>query len=299
MATNLTTENIKTIAQLDALSSSDIAGDDLILVQDVSASSYKKATLLSAVDNIASPVRTTAQTLTDDQKSQARSNIGLGNVDNTSDANKTVKSAKNASYFAICSTAAATKAKTVVISGFSLVAGARITVKFTNGNTYGTATGTASNIIAAGSCPTLNVQSTGAKKIYVGGEPAGEGFINSGDVHDFVYDGTNWCDVTADVIYKGGNDTDGYYEKKRNGKITQRFYKAKGSAAFDVTFPIVFTNTNYVTFGTCIQSSDSFSIGIRVVSKTVSKVRLYRWFEAGSTASGSTDSASDFMISGT
>ena len=56
--------------------------------------------------------------------------------------------------FGTCSTAAATAAKTVSITTgtFSLEAGARVTVKFSNANTAGT--------------PTLNVNSTGAKNIF-------------------------------------------------------------------------------------------------------------------------------------
>ena len=56
------------------------------------------------------------------------------------------------SYYGTCSTAAATAAKTVSLSGFSLFTGATVAVMFSNGNT-------AAN-------PTLNINSTGAKTIY-------------------------------------------------------------------------------------------------------------------------------------
>lgn len=204
---------------------------------------------------------------TDNPHSVTKAQVGLGNCDNTADANKTVSKANtlntarnidgmsfngssNIVHFGTCSTAAGTAAKTVAITGFTLAAGSRISVKFTNGNTAGTAKGTSSNVIAVSSAPTLNVNSTGAKTIYVGGEPAGEGFINSGDVHDFVYDGTNWCDVTADVIYKGGNDTDGYYEKKRNGLIVQR--KISKTDTPDWYYPIRYSyepNIIYTKYG--------------------------------------------------
>lgn len=125
-------------------------------------------------------------------------------------------------HWGTCDTAAATQAKVVSCAGFSLAAGSRITVKFTNGNTSGSVKGnTTTNIIPQASAPTMNVNGTGAKQIKVGGEFAGEGFINAGDVHDFVYDGTFWNDVTADVIYQGGDATNGYYVKKRNGLIEQ------------------------------------------------------------------------------
>ena len=56
------------------------------------------------------------------------------------------------SYYGTCSTAAATAAKTVSLSGFSLFTGVTVAVMFSNGNT-------AAN-------PTLNINSTGAKTIY-------------------------------------------------------------------------------------------------------------------------------------
>jgi len=82
----------------------------------------------------------------------------------------------NITHFGECSTAAATAAKTVSCTGFTLATGARITVKFTNANTAASAT--------------LNVNSTGAKAIYYRGSALQAGAINAGIVADFVYDGT-------------------------------------------------------------------------------------------------------------
>ena len=84
--------------------------------------------------------------------------------------------------YASCSTAAATAAKTADITSgtFSLETGAFVSVKFANKNT-------ANN-------PTLNINGTGAKNIYING-----GQITSGGnkavlagVCDFRYDGTQW-----------------------------------------------------------------------------------------------------------
>lgn len=78
-----------------------------------------------------------------------------------------------------CTTAAATAAKTVTYDGFSLVTGATILVKFTNGNS-------ASN-------PTLNVNSTGAKSInWNGNNIASSSIIKSYTVYELVYDGSYW-----------------------------------------------------------------------------------------------------------
>lgn len=81
-----------------------------------------------------------------------------------------------------CSTAAGTAAKTVSITTgtFSLEAGARVSVKFTNANTADT--------------PTLNVGSKGAKNIFHKGAKittGGNKALLAGIV-DFIYDGTQW-----------------------------------------------------------------------------------------------------------
>ena len=84
--------------------------------------------------------------------------------------------------YGVCSTAAATAAKTVTIdySGtLTLFAGLTIRVKFTNGNTAAS--------------PTLNVNGTGAVSIMKFGVSAVSSFAwNAGLVVTFVYDGTNW-----------------------------------------------------------------------------------------------------------
>ena len=88
-------------------------------------------------------------------------------------------------HFGTCDTAAATAAKTVSLDDFSLVTGARILVKFTNSNTA--------------SSPTLNVNSTGAVRIYLRvNKTAGTTNVTSweaGDTVEFVYDGSYWRKV--------------------------------------------------------------------------------------------------------
>lgn len=136
--------------------------------------------------------------------------VGLGNVDNTADANKSVKSATSATsatkaaqlttaraidgvsfngtaditHFGTCSTAAATAAKTVALTGFTLVTGARIAVKFTITNTAAK--------------PTLNVNSTGAKAIMYRGANITAGYLAANRVYEFVYDGTDW-ELVGDI----------------------------------------------------------------------------------------------------
>ena len=131
-----------------------------------------------------------------------KSDVGLGNVDNTADANKNVLSATklttartidgisfdgtaNIDHYGECPTAAATAAKVVTLSearGFTLGPGASLYIKFQYSNTA--------------TSPTLNVNSTGAKSIYRYGSTApGVTTVNSwqaGSVVHLVYDGTAW-----------------------------------------------------------------------------------------------------------
>lgn len=84
--------------------------------------------------------------------------------------------------FGICDTAASTATKTVSIDSgtFALVRGAKVTVKFTNKNTA--------------SSPSLNVNSTGAKRIQHNGAliaSASNKNLLYGTL-DFVYDGSYW-----------------------------------------------------------------------------------------------------------
>lgn len=87
------------------------------------------------------------------------------------------------SAYGECSTAAATAAKTVDMTGFTtLIKGATIHVKFTNSNTVAN--------------PTLNVNNTGAKHIKRYGttapSTAASNSWNGGSVISFTYDGTYW-----------------------------------------------------------------------------------------------------------
>ena len=89
----------------------------------------------------------------------------------------TVKSIQ--ANYATCTTAGATVAKVASAPDFTLYKGAAISIKFTYANT-------ADN-------PTLNVNGTGAKPIYVGNTRMTKDLgWKAQDVVSFVYDGTNW-----------------------------------------------------------------------------------------------------------
>ncbi len=143
-----------------------------------------------------------------------------------------------ANRFGTCSTAAGTAAKTVsVTSGtFSLEAGARVSVKFSNANTAST--------------PTLNVGGTGAKNIYHKGSKITTG-NNKGllcGTVDFIYDGTQYHIIGADTE---GMATDGS--------------NASNSVIFSGTFTVgsrasgSIVGTNSVAAGNTATASGSFA----------------------------------------
>lgn len=95
-------------------------------------------------------------------------------------------------HYGSCSTAAGTAAKAVAVTGFKLVTGAQVTVKFT-------VTNTASN-------PTLNVNSTGAKAIYYRGAAIAKGYLVANHTYDFRYNGTQYelvGDIDTNTTYSG------------------------------------------------------------------------------------------------
>lgn len=108
--------------------------------------------------------------------------------------------------YGTCSTAAATAAKVVSCTGFSLVTGAKIDVKFT-------VTNTAAN-------PTLNVNNTGAKAIYYRGSAISAGYLAANRTYSFRYNGTQYelvGDINTDT-----NTTYGVVSTTANGLCPKR-----------------------------------------------------------------------------
>lgn len=140
-----------------------------------------------------------------------KAQVGLGNVDNTADVNKVVKESKTCSGnsatatkwqaarningllvqgdadltdYATCSTAAGTQAKVCGCSGFKLVTGAEITIKF--------------NVTNTATAPTLNVNNTGAKSIYYRGAAIAAGYLAKDRTYTFRYNG-NQYELVGDI----------------------------------------------------------------------------------------------------
>lgn len=99
-------------------------------------------------------------------------------------------------HYATCSTAAGTAAKVVSLAGFTLVTGAKVTVRFT-------VTNTAAN-------PTLNVGGTGAKAIQYRNAAITAGALAANRTYEFVYDGSSWelvGDLDSNTTYTAASAT--------------------------------------------------------------------------------------------
>lgn len=164
-------------------------------IDEAVAKKYTKAStgipeqdLDSAVKAALGKARTALQNVT-------KADVGLGNVDNTSDASKPISEAQAAKFgevegaltthkadnvshdtYVTCATSSATAEKVVTATDFTLVEGARITVKFANANTATT--------------PTLKINTEVAKPIV---KADGTAFKNiKAGVYSFVYSGLNF-----------------------------------------------------------------------------------------------------------
>ena len=81
-------------------------------------------------------------------------------------------------HYGTCSTAGNTAAKTVACTGYALKTGGRILVRFNNTNTA--------------TSPTLSVNSTTAKAIYVNGAAIEPYRLQGGTIYEFIYNGTQY-----------------------------------------------------------------------------------------------------------
>ena len=121
--------------------------------------------------------------------------------------------------YGICSTAAATVEKVVDCTGFALVTGSEITVKFT-------VTNTAAN-------PTLNVNSTGKKAIYYRGAAISAGYLAANRTYTFRYNGTQYelvGDLDTNTTYSVTSKTAaGLCPQLPNETTTTKFLRQDGS----------------------------------------------------------------------
>ena len=133
--------------------------------------------------------------------------------------------------YGVCSTAATTIAKTVAISNFLLLKNGIIAVRFATGISVAAAT--------------LDVNSQGAKPIYINGEPVQPGDVRAGQTVMMVYDGSHWNIAAITGTESGGSDQNLYVDMglpsgllwaKRNIDATQ----ADGFAASEYQYECSF-----------------------------------------------------------
>lgn len=137
-------------------------------------------------------------------------------------------------HYGTCSTAAATAAKTVALTGFSLVTGAEVTVKFTVTNTAAS--------------PTLNVNSTGAKPIYYRGAAITAGYLAANRTYRFSYDGTSW-NLIGDINTDADTKTTTGTSNKTGTKLFLAGATSQASSATTYSNSGVYIGTDNVIVG--------------------------------------------------
>lgn len=146
----------------------------------------------------------------------------------------------NIAHYGTCSTAAATAAKVVSLTGFTLDTGARIVVKFTVTNTA--------------SSPTLNVNSTGAKAIYYRGSAITAGYLAANRTYEFVYNGTQW-DLVGDIDTNTNTNT-----SHGHSAGTGLTVSGSGGTSGTTTYSVNLDSTD--SLGTIGTTSKLYAVGV-------------------------------------
>lgn len=107
----------------------------------------------------------------------------LAKTNNTNNAVKwqTLQSVTLGNGYGTCSTTATTTAKTATLTSYALVSGGRVSIKCTTSNTV--------------SAPTMNINSKGAKAVWIEGAASSSSnpaLWDAGDILELVYDGTQY-----------------------------------------------------------------------------------------------------------
>ena len=174
----------------------------------------------------------------------------------------------NIHHYGSCSTAAGTAAKTVSCTGFTLVTGARITVKFTVTNTAAS--------------PTLNVNGTGAKAIYYNGAAISAGHLAANRTYEFVYNGTQYdlvgmvdTNTTYSTATTSSNGLMSSSDKSKldgiasgANKYTHPSYTQRASGLYKITVD----STGHVSAVSSVAKSDITDLGIPGTNTTYSNM---------------------------
>lgn len=130
-------------------------------------------------------------TVNDDSHNHVIDNIdGLQTtLDGKSDTTHTHTNASMGQGYATCPTAATSTAKVATLSGYTLVTGGIVSIRFT---------------YAVPANSSLNITGTGAKAIYSNGSPILAGDISGGTLATFIYDGTRYHLIATDYSSRAG-----------------------------------------------------------------------------------------------
>ncbi len=161
------------------------------------------------------------------------------------------------SGYGVSATESTNTGKTVEIEGVELVAGRRICVKFTYGNTA--------------SAPTLNVNNLGAKPITMDGQPVYTGCFDDAGVYEFMYDGAGWECVSGVVRARSFGENAGYI-KLRNGLLIQTMQQVFSAGKY-YSFPLAFSKSVFLT-GTA-QQGGSHSVVFKYTDLSLSQFKFY------------------------
>ncbi|MGE4310301.1 hypothetical protein [Desulfovibrio sp.] len=181
---------------------------------------------------------------------------------------------------ATCSTAAATAAKTVSVSNFSLAAGRTINVLFTSVNT-------AAN-------PTLNVSGTGAKPITCYGIPVEVGALAQGQVYTLIYSGSQWQIIGGMAPYPIGQ-----YVWFEDELVRPGFYPANANiiTGFAAKFPqmAAYLSTTHGA-SRCFSSLAQYESAHNAVWATLADGSTVSWNNIGGVAKFWWDKAADTLL---
>ena len=184
-------ETIKTFESNPPYSSAEvIAEDDVIPAVDISDTLDRKISIeqfrtkmISAETAARQSADTTLQGNIDSEAAarQGADTTLQGNIDSEAAARQSADNTlQNAivGVYSTCATESATAEKNISASNFELTAAVKISVVFAEMNTAAS--------------PTLNVNATGAKAMYIGADPIVPTQLRAGKAYEFQYDGTNW-----------------------------------------------------------------------------------------------------------
>ena len=176
----------------------------------------------------------------------------------------TAGSAATGIFLGTSSTASATAAKEVAITGFTLVTGKIVKITFTNKNTA--------------DVPTLNVEGTGAKAIYdeggVAASSTSPAYFPAGAVIEFYYDGTNWVYINRVVTsYKSSV----FFQRVfSNGWVEQGGTVTTSTVDYSITLLITMKTNTYFPTLTPYQATSTSDLTIRMLPSSTTDTLIIK-----------------------